>query len=452
MVQSTYTCEEIRRLYMAAYEANKDTIDRRTAAGIEQHRKGDCLLKVLDSSGRPVPKAKVRIVQKQHDFRYGANIFMLDEFPHEEQDAQYRAMFKDHFNLATVPFYWDALEPEEGRLRFAKDSEKIYRRPAPDLCLEYCREHGISPKLHCLFYDKFTPQWTIPLSREEMEAKLEIRIRQIAQRYRGKLYEFEVVNELLCFWDEKTKLFLRKDLVNWAFDLARKYLPEETLVINEAASLAEIGGRRHRHAYYQLVENALLKGASIDKIGVQNHLFTGVAAHSDEEYDASIREGVSMNDVQACLDGLDVLAELGLPVEITEVTVPTFGDSPEHERLQADMLRLWYTAWFSHPAVHEVVYWNTVDGYAYTGNPNWVENNCRGGLFHHDLTPKESARMLKKLFDEVWHTELDRALDPDGCIAFRGFYGTYELQIDGKVYPFGLHKDQSGCVEVRIGE
>ena len=49
-------------------------------------------------------------------------------------------IFKEYFNLATVPFYWNSLEPQENKPRFEKDSEKIYRRPAPDLCLEYCEE------------------------------------------------------------------------------------------------------------------------------------------------------------------------------------------------------------------------------------------------------------------------------------------------------------------------
>lgn len=57
------------------------------------------------------------------------------------------------------------------------------------------------------------------------------------------------------------------------------------------------------------------------------------------------------------------------------------------------MLRLW----FSHSAVETMVYWNTIDGYAYKSE-TWNENNCRGGLFRHDLTPKRSAEMLKNYF------------------------------------------------------
>ncbi len=313
MVQSSLSCQELRALYMRSYEDNKEALDKRMTEGIERNRKGDCLLTVLHESGHPIPNTQVQITQIGHDFKYGANIFMLDEFESSENNAKYRALFKDYFNLATVPFYWDALEPEEGQLRFAEDSKKIYRRPAPDLCIKYCEENGILPKLHCLFYDKFSPKWAYPLSQEELENKLETRIRQIAQRYRGKLYEFEVVNELLCFWDEKTALFRRKDLVKWAFDLARKYLPEETLVINETFPIHNLATQKYRNSYYQLVENALLKGAPIDKVGIQNHLFTGVCAHTDKEYDDSIKKGVWMNDMGAVLGGLDILHYCRIP-------------------------------------------------------------------------------------------------------------------------------------------
>lgn len=63
---------------------------------------------------------------------------MLDEFETEEKNRAYREVFKDTFNLATVPFYWSDLEPERGKPRYTADSPKIYRRPATDLCVDYC--------------------------------------------------------------------------------------------------------------------------------------------------------------------------------------------------------------------------------------------------------------------------------------------------------------------------
>ena len=69
----------------------------RAARGVEEHRKGNAYLCIADAEGNPV-EASVRLRQKTHDFKYGANIFMLDEFEKEEDNAEYRRMFKEYFN------------------------------------------------------------------------------------------------------------------------------------------------------------------------------------------------------------------------------------------------------------------------------------------------------------------------------------------------------------------
>ncbi len=442
MINSSLSLTEKRDLYMAAYREQKNEIDKRIAEGIEKYRKGDCVLTLKDKNGKPLKNAKVKIKQKCHDFKYGANIFMLDEFKEAKDNAEYRRFFKEYFNLATVPFYWNAIEPEKDVLRYDKNSVKRYRRPAPDLCVEYCEENGIMPKLHCLFYDKAAPEWTYNLPLSELEELFEKRVKQIAERYKGKMYEFEVVNELSCVHDKKTELFFKDDLVPWTFSVADKYLKGETLVINETTPVCQMAYMKVRHPYYLLIDGALAKGAKIDKIGIQNHLFTGVSSHNQAQYDASLKSGVSMAKPLDYLDGLDVLAKFGLPIEITEITVPTFGESEEDEQLQADLLALWYATFFSHPAVDGLVYWNTVDGHAYTGNPNWIENNCQGGLFHKDLTPKKSALMMKKLFNEIWHTDLELLTNENGEVNFRGFYGDYSCELDGQKIEFSIHKNQ----------
>ena len=446
------TAQEKRELYMKAYNEHKDEVDARIAEGIEKNRKGWCKVRLTDENGKPLSGKKIKLTQKTHDFKYGANIFMLDEFKDEADNAEYRRFFKEYFNLATVPFYWKDLEPTEGKPRYDKDSEKVYRRPAPELCMEYCEENGITPKLHCLVYESWTPDWLIKLPLDEVKKKYEERFRQISERFSGRMLEFEVINELLCEqqWNHKTALSEERDIVEWSFNTARKYFPNETLVINEGNPIQDLARLDYRHPYFMMIENALLKGVQIDKIGLQNHLFTGISAHTPEEYDNSVRWDVKMNNPMTHFKGLDIIAELGLPLEFTEVTVPTFGDTEEDEELQADMLKLWYSVWFSHPAVDTIVYWNTVDGSAYAGNSNWNENKCRGGLFHHDLTPKKSALMLKRLFGEIWHTDLELTTDKNGYVEFRGFYGDYTVETDEAKFEIGLHKNEGNSFELSL--
>ena len=185
------------------FEQKKAFMEDRVRHGIEQNRKGTASLHFKDAEGREVNGAHIEIRQKTHDFHYGANLFMLDEFNSEEQNQAYRKYFAKTFNMATLPFYWSDLEPEQGKPRFAKDSPKVYRRPAPDLCLEYCEANGIEPKAHCLNYAHFTPQWAKGDIWKEKHL-LDKRFRELAERYSGRIRDWEVTNE--TFWDAHPRL------------------------------------------------------------------------------------------------------------------------------------------------------------------------------------------------------------------------------------------------------
>lgn len=445
--------KENRKIWMKYAEESKDLLEGRAADAIEKYRKGWCKLRFVDMEGKPIAGKKVTVNQATHDFKYGANIFMLDEFQSPEDNAAYRENFKKYFNLATVPFYWDGLEPTEGKPRFAKDSEKVYRRPAPELCVEYCEESGIDAKLHCLVYENFVPDWLPKSDMAAMEKKYEERFRQISERFSGRMLEFEVINELLCEhgWTTQSVISKKHDIIEWSFDLARKYFPNETLVINESNPIIDGTWKNYRAPYFLLVENALLKGVEIDKIGLQHHDFCGATATTDEAYEKAVMNGGKMFCPQRLFKGLDVFAEFGLPLELTEITIPTFGETEEDEELQADLLEVLYTVCFGHPAVDTVVYWNVPDGYAYAAQGrNWNENQCRGGLWHHDLTPKKSAERLWELFNKKWHTDLELTTDENGYVEFRGFYGDYTAEIDDSVADFGIHKNTDNCIEIEI--
>ena len=85
------------------------SVEKRITEGIEQNRKGDFTLLFPDLKG----KAEVEIQQVKHDFMFGSNIFMLKGFKTEAENQRYEEVFKSLFNLASVPFYWKTLEPEQ---------------------------------------------------------------------------------------------------------------------------------------------------------------------------------------------------------------------------------------------------------------------------------------------------------------------------------------------------
>ena len=439
-----------RALCMEKFEARADLYQGQVKDNIEKFKKGDHTLRLTDKDGKPLVGKKIRVTQKKHDFKYGANILLLDEFSSDEENERYRNTFHKFFNLATVPFYWGDLEPIQNRPRYAADSPKIYRRPAPDLCVDYCNEHGVTPKLHCLFYDKFIPTWLPVRDESAMKALYEKRFFEIAERYTGKMYEYEVTNELLdeYRWDgTQSILSEQRNTPLWAYQTARKYFPHERLVINEGNRIPEVAEMDYRSPYFMLIEGLLAKGATIDKIGCQNHIFCGTKGPQESQ----IFNFLQFYDPQKVLTGWGYLSEFGKPLEVTEVTIPTFGSDEEAEELQADVLRSLYRLWFSVPQMETIVYWNTVEGMAYV-KPNGIstENRVRGGLFHRDMSPKKAAYALKELFEKEWHTECELVTDEGGYATLRGFYGDYSADIEGIQVSFGIHKNGSASTKIAL--
>ena len=80
-----------------------------------------------------------------------------------------------------------------------------------------------------------------------------------------------------------------------------------------------------------------------------------------------------------------------------------------------------------------VIYWDLADGYTPGAGPGEMDkgwNVYRGSLLRFDLSEKPAYKMLRHLVKEVWHTEAELVADANGCGGFRGFYGTYTLEIE----------------------
>lgn len=421
-----------RRKVLDLFEEQNDTWRKRAAEGIERYRKGDGVVTVVDEAGNPVSNAKIKLTQKTHEFRFGANLFMLDELETDEKNEKYKKYFSDVFNMATLPFYWDALEPERGNPRYAKDSPKVYRRPSPDLCIEFCEKHGIEPREHALAYDAFFPKWLYDASVDEVKRELERRFSEVSERYADKIPTIEVTNEM--GWTKgKTTFYDEPDFVEWCFKLAEKYFPNNQLVINENTSNSWEDKCRATDKYYAYTEANMLKGARIDAIGMQYHLFN----KAELEYE---KTRLTLNP-ENLYKHMDMYATFGKPLQITEVTVPSYSWEDDDEEIQAKIIENLYSIWFSHPNVEQIIYWNLVDGYAHLWDPSpekikasqgdmtLGENYYHGGLLRFDMSPKPAYYKIKELLQEIWHTEEELVTDKDGCVEFRGFYGEYDLVI-----------------------
>ncbi|MBO7214261.1 MAG: endo-1,4-beta-xylanase [Clostridia bacterium] len=428
-----------RRKILELFETQKDFVKEKVDSGIERYRKGNAKIFLKDNNGKAIANAKINVKQKSHEFRFGANLFMLDELETPEKNQAYKDLFKGVFNMATLPFYWDTLEPEKGSPRYLKDSVKVYRRPPIELCLEYCNEHGIEPREHALAYEGFFPKWLYNASVEEVKSELERRYQEISSRYADKIRTIEVTNEMA--WDKgRTAFYDEPDYVYWCFKLAEKYFPFNQLVINETTEHCWKDKCRPTDKYYSYIEANLLKGAKIDAIGMQYHLFYP----KEKEYELT---RAHLNP-ELIYKHMDMYSNFNKPLQITEVTIPAYSWNSEDEEIQAEMIDKLYSLWFSHPNVEQIVYWNLVDGYAHLwdatpekiamsqGDMTIGENYFHGGLLRFDLSPKPAYFKIQELIQKRWHTDITSLSKEDGAVEFRGFYGSYDIEVisNGKTY------------------
>ena len=417
-----------RKKVLELFEKNKEYMEERINSGIEQNRKGYAQICVKDKDGNSVSGVKISVKQKSHEFKFGANLFMLDEFENEEKNELYKKYFAETFNMATLPFYWDSTEPQKGKTRYAKDSAKLYRRPPIDLCIEFCEKHDIEPREHALAYDHFFPSWLKDASVSEVKLALENRYKEIAERYKDKIPTIEVTNEM-AWEDGATAFYKEPDYIEWCFKTAEKYFPANQLVINEWTSLPWGDHCMTTDKYYAYIEANILKGARIDAIGMQYHMFYS----AENEYDSTR----VFYDPTKLYEHMDLYSNFGKPLQVTEVTIPAYSNKSEDEALQAEIIEKLYSIWFSHPNVEQIIYWNMPDGYAAfapQGDMTSGENYFYGGLLRFDMTPKPAYYAIKNLITKTWHTEEEITSDENGKVSFKGFYGKYdvELEIDGR--------------------
>lgn len=432
---------------------NDPQITDRIELGIEKHRKGFITV-YLESAdaGSQKKNLEVRIEQIDHEFLFGANIFMLHGFDTPEKNRLYEERFKALFNYATVPFYWKDLEPEMGHLRFAKDSPSIYRRPPPDMVVEFCQKHDIKMKGHTLIWDN--PRWSIPTwwpdNESEMLPLIRKRMREIGNTYGEHIKLWDVVNEVTT---RNNAVAMPNDFALHSFRLAEENFPyESTFILNFASPIWENHYRGEYSADYLVIDNLLLKGAKVDAIGIQNHFF------NRELYD-KVKSGERMTP-QTMYEVLDRYSNFNIPIHITEITFPGLPAGPEGDKHQAIITEHFYKLWFSHPNVEAITWWNLADGTAAPaskladGTIRQGEDQWRGGFLNEDLSPKPAYHVLNELINEKWKTRLNAKTDIDGKITFKGFYGSYKLTIvDGAqeiVKKIKLSKSGQKTIKIRI--
>lgn len=416
-------------------------LNRKIERDIEEHRKGQFVLRLKNGDGELLSDVHVKVKQKKHEFKFGCSLFYLDQYEDAQRRALYRERFRELFNYAVVPFYWDTLEPIAGEPRFSEDAPFVSRRPPIDTVMRFCNENGIRAKGHCLVYNSFQPDW-ISEDNETLKRQIAKRIAEIAQRYGDSIFDFDVINEMISVYKNayvgngarNLQITDEADHEKWAFTLCRKYLPEANLYWNEG--MFESFGEHYkgfRSFYYLMIEKMLREGVRIDGLGMQYHAYA-----PKESADNALREVCNPLRI---LDVLERYGDFKLPIHISEVSIPSYSNASEDEELQAQLTERLFRLWFSSKHCESIVWWNLCDGTAYRD-----ENVYHSGLLCYDCTKKPAYEVLERLIRTEWNTAFET--NASGEVRFSGFYGDYEVEAEhqGKktTVTLSLHRDNTG--------
>lgn len=379
-------------------------IEAQIDAGIEKNRKSDAAVNLSEWPDGTV----VHVRQITHDFKFGSNIFLFGQFDSEEKNRRYAEMFGDLFNAATIPFYWKTLEPTRGNLRFTEESEFIYRRPPTDPVVDFCVKRGIDIHGHAIIYGirKWGhPDW-LPNDRREMEPLFKDHIRRLAERYGGRIGEWDVVNESI---HQADRGLMPDDYAFKTFEWAKEFFPADVRFSTNDCDFTWGPNRR----YLEIVRDLIDRGAKVDLVGIQAHLF-------DPKQSAEIARGADLYSPQKIRDVLSTLAEADRPIHVSEITVSAPSDDDRGRQIQAVIVRNLYRLWFSDPRVARITWWNAVDGGAVPGEPSY------SGVLSAELEKKPVYHELRRLIREEWMTDITAEVR-GGQIRFRGFKGDYRL-------------------------
>ena len=407
---------------------------------IETVRKNPVRITLLDDQGQPAENALVKADQISHQFLFGnapeylifvhaqtfysrGRRFGIRPLPPEKVE-EYKKLYLEIFNMATLPsFYWADYEPIQNRLRLLDASKEI---------ANWLNENGIPVKGHTLVWGNppsvGVPGWAHAMGlREEWEELGEYlfrRVRREVEEFKGLVQMWDVVNEpIVQPWFDDMDLNYIAD----SFRLVKEIDPSAVTILNEFGVLVNSSIRRR---FINLAQDLLDENVPIDVIGAEAHIFNAQDIISQ------------LGSLNAIYRAIDELAALGKPIHISEFQIPlpavidAFGVSiAEAEILQAEIARIFYTVFFSHPAVEVITYWNFYRA--------WQEGS---GLLRDDLSLKPLFHELKRLIHDEWRTVIQAESDSSGTIDFRGFAGRYEISVE-----YG-EKTREFVIEVNQGE
>ncbi|ESO87533.1 hypothetical protein LOTGIDRAFT_127603 [Lottia gigantea] len=258
------------------------------------------------------------------------------------------------------------------------------------------------------------PDWVKKLDGNQLNKTIHERIKFITGLTKGNLEHWDVNNELLHgqYFEETTgDPFYSQNL----YKAVHEADPHARLFLNDYDVLS-MGSETDSY-----VDQAL--GFEADKTGLGG---IGLQSHF---------RAYTQPDPTLLKKHLDKLALIGLPLWITELDLEV-----KNEKARADWYEDALRMYFSHPAVHGVIFWGFWDHNMKSPYAALVN----GFNYYVNEAGKRYLHLIKK----EWATHITHNLSNGSSISERAFMGDYELivrykgkPIQYQTFTLALHKD-----------
>ncbi|HTQ37209.1 MAG TPA: endo-1,4-beta-xylanase [Steroidobacteraceae bacterium] len=241
--------------------------------------------------------------------------------------------------------YWNKVTPENaGKWGSVEAVRGQMDWSALDEAYHFAKSHGFPFHMHVMVWGNQQPEWIKHLPPAEQRMEIERWFAAVAARY-PQLDFVEVVNEPLHDPPSKDdagggnyiEALGGSGATGWdwileSFRLARRDFPHAKLLINDYSIVNTPADTRR----YRDIIDLLRKEKLLDGIGLQVHAF----------------ETTPDVPVATLRADLDLLAQAGLPIYVTEMDI----DGPTDEQQLKDYQRIFPVFW-EHPAVRGVTLW-----------------------------------------------------------------------------------------------
>ncbi|CAN0921977.1 Endo-1,4-beta-xylanase 1 [Linum grandiflorum] len=346
-------------------------------------RKRDVTLKFTGADSSSLYGTLVKVRQSQNSFPLGTCISRTNI-----DNEDYVNFFVKNFNWAVfgneLKWYWT--ESQQGSLNY-KDADDM---------VDLCKSHNIDMRGHCIFWDVdgTVQQWIKSLNKDDLRKAVQNRLTDLLTRYKGKFKHYDVNNEMLhgSFYPDR----LGKDIRPYMFKTANQLDPSATLFVNDYHVEDGCDTRSNPERYIEHILDLQEQGAPVGGVGIQGHIDSPVGP--------------------VVCSALNNLGILGLPIWFTELDV-----SSVNEYIRAEDLEVMLREAYAHPSVEGIMLWGFWELFMSRENSHLVD--AEGEL-------NEAGRRFLALKKE-WLSHANGHIDEQGGFEFRGFHGTYTVEIVG---------------------